>query len=138
MEHYTNKLFLFESLNLKISKIYACNMIIIYAFGNPSFNIWYRLIFHFIKFFFLESWKKMHLKIKNWKKMGQIRGESIGGGEGEIIFLKPCPHSRKTWNGVPGRLSRTELGRGSGLPYYNFCIINISYKVTVLMQILIY
>ena len=35
MKRYTNKLFLFERINLKISKIYVCNLIVIYAFSNP-------------------------------------------------------------------------------------------------------
>ena len=72
MKSYTNKLFLFESINLKISKIYVCKLIIIYEFGNPlKYGIGY--FFHFIYIFPGKYRKKNSDKNKKIKVIiGQI------------------------------------------------------------------
>ena len=99
MKSYTNQLFLFESINLKISKIYVCNLIIIYEFSNPLKN---GISKFFILFqFFLENRKKIW-KPKIEKVMGQIRGENIWGGRN--FFSKALLSPSKLWNGAPDTL----------------------------------
>ena len=83
MKCYTKKLFLFESINLKIPKIHVCYLIIMYAFGNPlKYGIGY---FSIIFKIFLE--KKIDKIKKNKKIMDQIQGENIGRGGKEEFFL---------------------------------------------------